>query len=59
LVDILKENEKLSCEQFREENTEVNLPGDLNVQVLDTDFPPLGEIDQTDKSEERTLVDQS
>ena len=59
LVDQLKENEKLSCEQFREENPEVNLPGDLNVEVLDTDFPPLGEIDQTDKNEESTLVDQS
>jgi len=59
LVDQLKEKEKLRCEQFREENPEVNLPENLNLEGLDDAFPPLGVVDESDKSQQSLLVDQS
>jgi hypothetical protein len=55
----LKEKEMLTCEQFTEDNPEVNFPSNLNLEELVTDFPPLNDAVQTPVKESDTLVNQS
>lgn len=59
VIENLKKKELLTCEQFTDDNPEVNLPSNLNLEELVTNFSPLNDVVQTPMKESDTLVNQS
>lgn len=59
VIDNLKEKELLNCESFMEGNPEVNLPGDLELDVTSNVFPALKDSIQTPLKGNVSLGNQS
>lgn len=57
VIDNLKNKERVISENFEEDNPEVNLH--LNLEVMESEFPPLSSISKNNRRSNKELADQT